>query len=162
MSVKQMDIGLLLYYLLDGDHSYQNTNSDQWVGMGKFMEWADKNGYDSETIEEDLNYTQMLKMPSIVEFDEHFPTDKTGRDRITEMCKLLSMIWKSRRSIAIHELVPQWKLDKKAKRKGELTVYGFIRDSAHLLQDGKYIPVEMVTFIMKYYPLPNIIKASVT
>ena len=88
MSTKQIDQGLENYYNQKGVR-YLNDK-----GIGKFAEWADENGYDSDTIKEDLDMIDPGDS-SIIEFDDNFPTDKEGDERLEEIFRVLQICWKT-------------------------------------------------------------------
>lgn len=53
-------------------------------GVGRFAEWVEDNGYRTEDVEADLKMTDATKT-SLVDFDDNFPTNKTGPDRDKEI-----------------------------------------------------------------------------
>ena len=63
-------------------------------GIGKFAEWVDENGYDTETISEDLHDINPAEV-SIVEFDEDFPSDEKGFELQKKIFSILQACWKS-------------------------------------------------------------------
>ena len=89
---------------------------------------------------------------SIVLFDDNFPTTSTGLSRIQEIFSILEMIWKAQP----HTMISQHVLKQQARQAGELTVYGFIRESTNFLSDDKQIPKELQVLIIKYYPFPDV------
>ena len=77
----RIDSCLEKYYDLKNS-SYINEDGDtHWIS------WCDENGYDSEAIKEE--FQQQYDEAAIVDFDDDFPTDKTGDDRIEEIFEIL-------------------------------------------------------------------------
>ena len=83
---EQIDRGLKRYY------GHKNTKYENEEGTSKFIAWVDENGYDSEAIKEE--FQQLPDEAAIVDFDEEFPTDKTGDDRLEEIFKILTACFK--------------------------------------------------------------------
>ena len=81
MSTAQIDSGLLRYY------SNKNVSYTDEDGNGLFMEWCDVNGYDTEGIEEELE--QDPSDCALIEFDEDFPTNKFGEERLMEILNVI-------------------------------------------------------------------------
>ena len=82
-TTKQIDQGLQNYYAQKNAEYF--TEDD----IGKFAEWADENGYCSDTIKEDLYMIDPLES-SVIEFDEDFPTEKRGDKRDQEIFAVLT------------------------------------------------------------------------
>ena len=74
MSTKQVDKGLERYY------GHKNTDYLDDEGVGKFAQWCEENGYDTDTIAEEFNYPP--EDTSIVEYDDNFPSNKIGQEKI--------------------------------------------------------------------------------
>ena len=70
----QLDNSLRWYYKL------QQQPYDDEEGVGKFAEWTEENGYDTDTIAEEFNYPP--EETSIVEYDDNFPSNKAGQEKI--------------------------------------------------------------------------------
>ena len=82
---EQIDIGLSRYY---AHKSIQYFNND---GIGKFMEWCDDNGYDDDNIAFELQQDPQDFI--LHEFDDDFPSDNTGIDKVIEICKIIEYCW---------------------------------------------------------------------
>ena len=83
---RQIDRGLRRYY------AHKNIPYENEQGISKFITWLDENGYDSEVIKEE--FKQSPDEAAIVEFDDNFPTDKTGYDKEEEIFQLLKQCYK--------------------------------------------------------------------
>lgn len=82
MLTQQIDQGLASYYELNNVEYYND-------GTGKFGQWCQDNGYDSDMLYDELN--QDASDCALVDFDEYFPS-KFGTD-------------KERRSNEIHSII---------------------------------------------------------
>ena len=75
---------------------YYNCKHKSYVnddGVSKFMHWVDENGYDTETVEQDFTmggYDEAC----IVDFDDDFPINETGDERLKEIFRILNLFWK--------------------------------------------------------------------
>ena len=79
----QLDICLQRVYDLK-NASYLNED-----GKNKFICWVDDNGYDTEALHEE--FQQHYDEAAICDFDDDFPTDKTGDDRLKEIFTILKI-----------------------------------------------------------------------
>eukprot|EP01083_Nonionella_stella_P261081 889411_1 len=82
MSTKQIDAGLARYYQQKGIQYIDKAN-----GIGKFIEWCNVNGYNTESVKEELK-RQPFEC-TLVEFDQEFPTKKTKFDRTKEIFSII-------------------------------------------------------------------------
>eukprot|EP01084_Bolivina_argentea_P128853 227682_1 len=73
MSTTQIDAGLSRYYTTKRVKYFDEQ------GIGKFKEWCEVNGYDTDGVQAELD--QDPSECCLVEFDEDFPTKKKGDER---------------------------------------------------------------------------------
>ena len=60
-------------------------------GIGKFIEFCDDNGFDSDLIGEELENAEDTILGT---FDsDNFPTQKTGKDKETEIIRVIEQCW---------------------------------------------------------------------
>ena len=62
-------------------------------GNGLFMEWCDVNGYNTDGIEDELE--QDPEDCALIEFDDDFPTNKSGQNRINEIFNIIKYCYEN-------------------------------------------------------------------
>ena len=77
---------------LDRYYDLKNASYINQDGDTHFNSWFDENGYDSIAVEEE--FEQHYEEAAIVDFDDDFPTDKTGVDRLKEIFEILYTCYK--------------------------------------------------------------------
>ena len=83
MSTKQLDVGLSNYY------SHSSVSYDK-----QFSAWAEDNGYDTDLLTEEFDTNlDDEDIPVIIEFDDQFPTNKTGKEKGELIFNVLLHCW---------------------------------------------------------------------
>eukprot|EP01084_Bolivina_argentea_P131944 232843_1 len=127
MSRKQIDIGLSKYYK---DKEIEYFDND---GIGKFMEWCDVNGYDTEAIEDELEQEPIDC--ALVEFDQNFPTTKINDNKTNEIFNIIKNIFQSQLEYIVN-------MERKLLR--------FVAVEGYLRQINAFVPLEIANLVFIY------------
>ena len=101
----QIDQGLQKYY---GHKKSDYTTEDaDGQSLGKFAQWADENGYDTDMVEEELLKSGGdLNDISCLDFDEDFPSSLEGDARLAEIYKVMMECFKNPSAFAASADIP--------------------------------------------------------
>lgn len=144
MSTQQIDRGLQNYY------RHKNTPYVNDQGIGKFAQWAADNGYDTDIIEEEINELNAFRAET-VHFDDEFPTDKMGDDRLEEIFDVLEICWKKQDAFKQSANLSKYSLYKYPNiisDKIKLAAYGYVKQLTFSLN----IPDVITQLIIKFFP----------
>ena len=81
---ERMDFGLNLYYESMNRKDYRNE-----CGVGKFIKWAEENGFDADGLEEEFDDIEEC---NYVNFDDHFPLKHSYSDLECDEVKIYKIL----------------------------------------------------------------------